>query len=118
VLINGGAQFTSQHSTITAITTHGNGGTIQVEANKIQLTDSTLRTSDFGPSTDIAGSIILNGKNLILTNSRILSLSEFGHGGTIDITTKALHRDASSGIDASSEFGTNGTVTINGVVQP
>lgn len=60
---------------------------------------------------------VLNGVAANHT-SQILSTSENGHGGTIDITTQALHQDATSVIDASSQFSTNGTVTTNGAVQP
>jgi hypothetical protein len=49
----------------------------------------------------------------LLTNSENSS-----NGGDITITSPHFHQDASSVIDASSQFGTNGTVTINGVVQP
>jgi hypothetical protein len=53
-----------------------------------------------------------------LHNSQMLSTATEGHGGTIDITSPVLHRHAGSVIDASSQSGMNGTVTINGVIQP
>jgi len=115
IQINGGAQFLSQHSTISAP-----AGTIQLRASKVTLTDSQVTTSarpSISPLEN-GGTITVDAKNLTLNNSQILSTATNGHGGTIDITTKALHRDSSSVIDASSQFGTNGTVTINGVVQP
>jgi len=55
---------------------------------------------------------------MTLQNSQILSTALEGQGGTIDITSPALHQDASSVIDASSQSGTDGTVTINGIIQP
>jgi hypothetical protein len=115
IQINGGAQFASQHSTISAL-----AGTIQLRASKVTLTDSQVTTSarpSISPLEN-GGTITVDAKNLTLNNSQILSTATNGHGGTIDITTKALHQDANSVIDASSQFGTNGTVTINGVVQP
>jgi hypothetical protein len=60
----------------------------------------------------------VDAKNTTLTNSQILSTATEGHGGTIDITSHVLHQDASSVIDASSQSGTDGTVTINGIIQP
>ena len=118
VLINGGARFTSQQSTISAQSSTGNGGTIHVEANKIELTDSQLNTSTTGGPGTVGGSITVNAKNTTLTNSQMLSTATAGQGGTINITSPILHQDASSVIDASSQSGTDGTVTINGIIQP
>jgi filamentous hemagglutinin family protein len=121
VLINGGAQFTSQQSTISAQsgnTVDGHGGTIHVDANKIRLTDTQLTTSTTGGPQTAGGSITVNAKNTTLTNSQILSTATEGHGGTIEITSPIFHQHAGSVIDASSQSGTNGTVIINGVIQP
>jgi len=90
VLINGGAQFTSQQSAITAETSFGNGGTIQIGANKVALTDSQLRTLVFssggpGNPTTVGGHITVNAKDLTLTNSQLLSTAPDGQGGTIHI---------------------------------
>ena len=95
-----------------------NGGTIQVNANTIQLTDSQLNTSTTGGPGTVGGSITVNAKNTTLTNSQMLSTATEGQGGTIDITSHVLHRDGGSVIDASSQSGTDGTVTINGIIQP
>jgi hypothetical protein len=64
------------------------------------------------------GAITVDAKSTTLTNSQILSTATEGQGGTIDITSPVLHRDGGSVIDASSQTGTDGTVTINGVIQP
>ena len=66
------------------------------------------------------GSITMEAKkNLTFNNSQILSTAVLnGPGGTINIRSPRFHQDAISVIDASSQFGTNGTVTINGVIQP
>ena len=127
VLINGGARFTSQQSTISAqalpigcvpaCVSNGNGGTIQVNAKTIQLTDSQLNTSTSGGPQSVGGTITLDAKSTTLTNSQVLSTATEGQGGTIDITSHILHQ-AGSVIDASSQSGTDGTVTINGVIQP
>ncbi|MEP6959162.1 MAG: hypothetical protein ABI980_10580 [Nitrospirota bacterium] len=119
VLINGGAKFTSQQSTISAAGGVSlNSGTIQVDARTVTLTDSTLTTSTSGGPGTVGGHITMNAKNMTLTNSQILSTATEGHGGTIDFTSPIFHQDAGSVIDASSQIGTNGTVTINGVIQP
>jgi filamentous hemagglutinin family protein len=93
-------------------TTNFNGGTIHIEANKVGLTDTQVTTSVSGGSQTIGGSITMDAKNVTLKNSQILSTATEGHGGTIGITTHALHQDASSVIDVSSQSGTDGTVTI------
>jgi filamentous hemagglutinin family protein len=114
IVINGGKQFTAQQSQLDVRSFFGDGGTITVQATRIGLTDSMLTT--VGPFH--GGHISLSAKQTSITNSQILSPAQEGQGGTIDITTKALHRDTGSVIDASSQSGTDGTVTINGVVQP
>ena len=111
ILINGGARFTSQQSTISA------KGTIQVKAKTIELTDSQLNASTSGGPGTVGGTIILDGKSTTLTNSQILSTATEGRGGTITITSKNL-QNPSSVIDASSQSGTDGAVTINGIIQP
>mgnify|MGYP003694611367 CR=1 FL=1 len=48
ILINSGALFTSQQSTISARSAVGTGGTIQVEAARVKLTDTQVTTSTSG----------------------------------------------------------------------
>lgn len=117
ILINGGELFTVQQSIVSAEATLG--GRILVQACNISLTDSQFITSTGGgnPATT-AGQITLGAKTITLTNGQILSSAYGGSGGTIDITTSVLRRNVSSVIDASSTLGTDGTVTINGAIQP
>jgi hypothetical protein len=125
IQIIGGAQFTSQRSTIS---TQSNfelgpvtGGSIQVRANRIGLTDTQITTSHvplIEGTISTGGTITLEGMNTTLTNTQILSTSVNGPGGIINIRSPRFRQDSTSVIDASSQFGTNGTVTINGVVQP
>ena len=118
ILINGGHLFTSHQSTISAGSTGGNGGTIHVEANKVQLTDTQLTTSVTGGPQTVGGRITVDAEKTTLTNSQLLSTATQGDGGLIGIASPIFHKNAGSVIDASSQTGTNGTVTINGVVQP
>lgn len=111
ILISGGTKFTSQQSTISAQSVLGNGGTIHIDANKVSLTDSQLTTSVSGGPQTVGGSITVDAKNVTLKNSEILSTATEGHGGTIGITSHKLH-STNSVIDASSQSGTDGTVTI------
>jgi lipopolysaccharide export system protein LptA len=111
--IDGGAKFSSEHSTLSATSSVGNGGTIKIEANKVGLTDTQVTTSVSGGPQTVGGSITVDANKVTLDNSQVLSTATEGQGGTIDITSHALHQDANSVIDASSQFGTDGTVTIH-----
>jgi filamentous hemagglutinin family protein len=119
IQIEGRGQFTSQQSMLSAQGGFGNGGTIQVEAKTVNLTDTQLTTSaNFGPQS-VGGTITIDAKNTTLTNSQILSTNfGAGPGGTVAITSPIFHQDSTSVIDASSQSGTDGTVTINGIIQP
>jgi filamentous hemagglutinin family protein len=97
----------------------GSGGTIEVKGNKVKLRDSQLTTASQNIlGTGPGGGITVEAKKLKLTNSQILSAAKTGDGGTITITSPSFCQNASSVFDASSQFGIDGTVTINGVVQP
>jgi hypothetical protein len=88
-----------------------------VNANTIQLTDSKINTSTSGGPQTIGGTIAVGAKNLTIRNSQIINTATEGQGGTIDIRSLILHRSGSV-IDAASQLAMDGTVTINGVVQP
>ncbi|MDK2741949.1 MAG: filamentous hemagglutinin N-terminal domain-containing protein [Nitrospira sp. BO4] len=123
IRINGGDLFTSQQSTISANAGLGGGdatgGTIQVKAATANLTNTQLTTSTtVEQQPSVGGTITIDAKRLTLKNSQILSTALEGDGGIIDITSSILRRNAASVIDASSQTGTDGTVLINGVVQP
>jgi hypothetical protein len=124
IQINGGARFTSRQSTISAhqgIDTGSAiqpGGTIQVKATTVKLVDTQLTTSTSGGPQSVGGSITVEAHKVKLKDSQILSTATEGHGRTIDITSPVLNRHGDSVIDASSQSGTNGTVTINGIFQP
>ena len=125
IQIDAGALFTSQQSTLT---TQANfelgsvsGGSIQVKAKKIELTDTQLTTSTIPlieGTISSGGTIALDAKNTTLTNSQILSTSVNGPGGTINITSPRFSSGCQQRDRCLFGFGSNGTVTINGVVQP
>ena len=104
--------FNSVGSTLDA--SGGNGGTIYIQGKQgLQLTNSTLTTSTPGGPDTIAGQITLESNLVKLQNSQVLSTSTEGQGGTIAITTPKYRADSASVLDASSELGTDGTVTIS-----
>jgi lipopolysaccharide export system protein LptA len=97
--MDAGAQFTSNQSTISAHSILGNGGFIRIEANKVGISNTTMTTSVTGGPQTTAGTITLNGHNITLDNSQLLSTATEGHGGTITIQTHEFRRDASSLLD-------------------
>jgi hypothetical protein len=114
ILINGGKLVTANQSSMDAPGME-TGGIIQVRANKIALTDSRLTTDGLFSH---GGLITLDAKTAMLKNSQLLSNSHRGQGGTITITSPNFQQDPSTVIDASSQFGSDGAVTINGMVEP
>ena len=89
-----------------------------MKADKTLLTDTVIMTSVSGGPQTVGGMITVDAKNATLTNSQILSMATEGHGGTIDIKSPGLRSNVGSMIDASSLTGMDGTVTINGIIQP
>jgi filamentous hemagglutinin family protein len=113
IAIQAGRSVIIRDSTISAKAERGNGGTIDVDAKQVTLTNSQLTTSVAGGPETVGGDISVEAKTLILRNSQLLSTATEGQGGAITIRSRALRRDAKSVIDASSETGTDGTVTID-----
>lgn len=112
ITIQAGKSVVIRDSTVSVQAQQGHGGTINVDAKKVMLTNSQLTTSVSGGPQSVGGQISVDAKHLMLRNSQILSTATEGQGGTITIRTHILHRDARSVIDASSLSGTDGTVTI------
>jgi len=73
------------HSTVSAESGQGNGGTIRIEAGKFVLRDSQLTTSVSGGPQTVGGQITVDAKNVTLNNSQILSTATEGQGGTIQV---------------------------------
>lgn len=112
IVVQAGRSFISRKSTVSALAEQGNGGTMVVDAKSVVLRSSQLTTSVSGGPDTVGGRIVVDAKNMTLGNSQILSTATEGDGGTIHIRSRAFHKDAKSVIDASSESGTDGTVTI------
>jgi hypothetical protein len=60
----------------------------------------------------------IDPQSVLLLNSQILANAVFGPGGNISITTNLLLPDANSVISASSQFGQQGTITIQSPIAP
>jgi large exoprotein involved in heme utilization and adhesion len=123
IMINAGQSFTSTNSAVTtqatAPNTNASGGNITVKATDlVWLTNSQLNASVQGSSTTVGGNIVIDPQSVILQNSQILAQATQGNGGNITIFTNLLLEDANSTISASSQFGRNGTITIQSPINP
>ena len=127
IQINAGNQFDMTNSTVTTEANHASGGAIKITTTPngtVELTNSTISASVLD-GTGGGGSVNIDPQFVILQNSQILAQAMQGPGGNISITTNVLLPDANSTISASSQFGVNGTVTIqspnapaSGQIQP
>jgi filamentous hemagglutinin family protein len=120
IQINAGNQFAMTNSSVTTEADQSSGGTIKIGTNpngNIQLTNSVISASVLNGEGG-GGSVIIDPQFVLLVNSQILANAVFGPGGNIFITTDLLLPDATSVISASSQFGQNGTITIQSPISP
>jgi filamentous hemagglutinin family protein len=118
--ITAGNQFAMTNSTVTTEANQSGGGLIKITTNPngtVQLTNSTISASVLDGNGG-GGSVNIDPQFVILQNSQILANSVFGPGGNINITTNLLLPDSASVISASSQFGQQGTVTIQSPASP
>ena len=106
-------------ATVTTEAAQASGGNIKLTAKEmIQLVDSTISSSVQGDETTGGGDINLDPDFIILQNSQILAKAVAGKGGNIDlVASKAVLLDAQSTLDASSQTGISGSVTIESPIQ-
>jgi filamentous hemagglutinin family protein len=120
IVINAGQSYTSTNSSVTTKAEQASGGNITVLATGlVHLTNSELNASVEGSSTTVGGNILIDPLYVILENSQIVAQATQGQGGNINIFyTGAFLADPSTVIDASSQFGQSGTVTIQSPISP
>lgn len=130
IVIDAGQTFLATNSSVTTEANQASGGAIKItttSSGTVQLTNSRISASVLD-GTGGGGSVNIDPLYVLLQNSQILAQAVRGPGGniTIYITNGGLFLpDANSTISASSQFGVNGTVTIqspnapgSGQVQP
>jgi large exoprotein involved in heme utilization and adhesion len=83
----------------------------------VQLTDSMISASVLD-GTGGGGSVNIDPQFVLLQNSQILANAVFGLGGNINLTTNLLLPDSASIISASSQFGQQGTISIQSPISP
>lgn len=101
---------------VTATTTVGQGGDINITSNNIFLRNGIISTTAGQQDTDgDGGNININTNILVLAENSSITANAFkGRGGNILINARGLFFSPNSQITASSQFGLNGDVQING----
>ncbi len=114
ISINAGQQFDMRNSSVKTEAVQASGGNIDIQAvNQIRLVDSTISTSVLGGAGS-GGNITIDPNIVVLQNSNVIAQAVQGAGGNITITTPLFLADQTSLVSASSQFGLNGPVTIQG----
>jgi len=131
-------------SAITASTTFGKGGNLQLTTKDLQLRHKSLISATAGNpdnqnklreafiaftgneslvglipvGTGRGGDLNINAGTVVASeNSNISANAYGGKGGQVEITTQGIFRSPDSPITASSQLGINGTVQINTLEQ-
>ena len=113
ISIDAGRELGIQDSSITAEAKLASGGNIDIKAiDLIRVANGSISSSVQGGPSTAGGNITIDPKTVVLQNAQILANAEQGNGGNITITTPLFLTDPRSLVDASSQFGLNGTVTI------
>ena len=112
IQINAGQQLDMRDSSIKTEAAHAGGGNIDIQAiDRVRLVNSIISTSVLGGSGN-GGNITIDPNVVVLQNSQVIAQAVQGAGGNITITTPLFLADQTSLVSASSQFGLNGTVTI------
>jgi large exoprotein involved in heme utilization and adhesion len=112
ISINAGQQFDMRNSSVKTEAAQASGGNIDIRAvDRIRLVDSTISTSVLGGAGS-GGNITIDPNLFVLQNSNVIAQAIQGAGGNITITTPQFLADQTSLVSATSQFGLNGTVTI------
>jgi large exoprotein involved in heme utilization and adhesion len=108
--------FRSHDSKVTTEATQAFGGNIDIQTQRmIQLTDSQILTSVQSGAGN-GGNITIDPQFLILDNTQILAQAVAGNGGNISIVAGTMMVSPGSLINASSQTGISGQVSIQAPV--
>ncbi|MBX3326974.1 MAG: hypothetical protein KF682_13830, partial [Nitrospira sp.] len=112
VEIKAGKQFEVERGSITTQSNQLHGGNIAIQASDlVRVVDGKVSTSALNGGGN-GGNITIDPKVVLLQNSEVLAQAKDGNGGSISIATPLYLKDQSSLVNADSQFGVNGTVTI------
>jgi filamentous hemagglutinin family protein len=110
-------QLRMKQGSIRSSTARADGGNIEITTpSYLYLTDSELTTSVNAQAGD-GGNLTLTSDFVILDHSHIFAQAVSGAGGNIDITTTGIYNLSQEPlgqvINASSQFGVDGVVTVS-----
>ena len=112
IAVNAGQSLDLRDSSIKTEAAQASGGNIDIQAiDQVRLVNSTISTSVLG-GVGSGGNITIDPNVVVLQNSQVIAQAVQGAGGNITITTPLFLADQTSLVSASSQFGLNGTVTI------
>jgi large exoprotein involved in heme utilization and adhesion len=120
ITINAGNRLALTNSSVTTEANQSSGGAIKITTSPtgtVQLTDSTISASVLD-GTGGGGSVNIDPQFVLMQSSQILANAVFGLGGNISLTTNLLLPDSASVISASSQFGQQGTISIQSPISP
>ena len=112
----------NDRDSISATSEAGEGGNISLNTDQLQIKNNSLISTSAGGFGNGGNIEITAGTLLAINDSDITATAVRGNGGNITITAdgilgieerKATPGNGTSDIDASSEFGEDGTVTIS-----
>lgn len=113
ITVNAGTQLVmTGNSSITTSALSAGGGNITITASDLVRAVNSQITASVQGGTGNGGNISIDPNVVILQNSQIIAQAVQGNGGNIMITTPLFLADQTSLVSASSQFGLNGTVTI------
>ena len=113
VELNIGESLRMQNSVIETKTQQADGGSIIITSpGYLYLIGSQITTSVQGEKGD-GGNITLKPEFILLDNARIQANAFEGNGGNINITVTGLYKLSPSIIEASSQYGISGEITVN-----
>ena len=112
VNLNIGKSLRMQSSVIETKTQQADGGDIVITSpGYLYLVGSQITTSVQGEKGD-GGNIILQPEFILLKDAHIQANAFEGNGGNINITVTGLYKFSPSVIEASSQYGINGEITV------
>lgn len=113
ISLNAGKRLTMQDgASITTEAAQADGGNISIFASeRVYLYNSQITTS-VGTGRGNGGNISIDPQFVVLNNSRIVANAFGGNGGNINIVAGNFIASPDSVVDASSQLGISGSITI------
>ena len=112
VTIDAGPQLELSDSSISTLATFGTGGRITIRAGKIVRLRNSSLTTLVANGAGGGGDITIDPEFVVLDRSQLVARAVEGAGGNISIVAGTYFESPDSVVDASSELGIDGVVTV------